>query len=51
MVHSAVGQLVLMRKHIGAFVRGGGVQHRMLTGPGEAMCLYLIMIGVRGTLG
>lgn len=46
-----VGQLVLMRKHIEAFVRGGGVQHRMLTGPGEAMCLYLIVIGVRGTLG
>ena len=46
-----VGQLVLMRKHINAFVRGGGVQHRMLTGPGEAMCLYLIVIGVRGTLG
>ena len=46
-----IGQLVLMRKHISAFVRGGAVQHRMLTGPGEAMCLYLLIITIRGTLG
>ena len=30
---------------------GGGVRHRMFTGPGEAMCLYLIMLVVRGTMG
>ena len=44
-------QLILLYKHVSAFLRDDGLRYRLLNGPGEAVTVFLLVLVAKSLVG